>query len=446
MSDVIENTVSSLSRLLNENLISSISGAPQGSVKVRGASKGFENFIRALCSARNTHEEDTVIQRELKVLQQRFSQPDVSTSQVKDYMVRVIYCGMLGYDVNFACIHAVKLAQHGKLQEKRIGYLAASLLLHENHELVLLLINTIQKDLSSSNLLENCMGLLAVCQLVNTEMAPMLLPSVLEKLKHPRPVVRKKAVMCLQKFQLKSPGSVQHLGDRFREALCDKDPGVMAAALHIYLQLLLENPSPHRGLTQGFVNTLSQVISRKLPSDLDYHSIPAPWVQIKLLKILAALGQGQERSSALMYGVLTETLERATVRDNAAFAILFECVVTITTIWPNTDLLYKAASYVGKFLRSKGNNLRYAGLKALGYLVRAGPEFVMDYQMIVVECLDDTDQAIQRKTYDLLYQMTNSSNVEVICKRLMDYLVKSRDDFARSELVAKITELLVKYP
>lgn len=55
MSDVIENTFSSLSRLLNENLISSISGAPQGNVKVHGASKGFENFIRAVCSARDKH-------------------------------------------------------------------------------------------------------------------------------------------------------------------------------------------------------------------------------------------------------------------------------------------------------------------------------------------------------------------------------------------------------
>ena len=41
--------------------------------------------------------------------------------QTRDYLCRAIYCGMLGYDVSFAYIHAVKLAQQGSLLEKRIG-------------------------------------------------------------------------------------------------------------------------------------------------------------------------------------------------------------------------------------------------------------------------------------------------------------------------------------
>ena len=41
---------------------------------------------------------------------------------MKDYIIRLIYCDMLGHNVEFGYIHAVKLAQSGKnIWEKRAG-------------------------------------------------------------------------------------------------------------------------------------------------------------------------------------------------------------------------------------------------------------------------------------------------------------------------------------
>jgi hypothetical protein len=68
-------------------------------------------------------------------------------AQIRDYLGRLIYCAMLGYhdDVAFGQIEAIKLAQRGTGWDKRMGYLASSLLLHEDHELVILLTATIHK-------------------------------------------------------------------------------------------------------------------------------------------------------------------------------------------------------------------------------------------------------------------------------------------------------------
>ncbi len=86
---------------------------------------------------------------------------------MKEYLVRLIYCEMLGHSTPFGYIHAVKFAQQASLFEKRVGYLAVSLMLHENHELILLLINTIQKDLKSANIVEVCMALTVLTRLIN---------------------------------------------------------------------------------------------------------------------------------------------------------------------------------------------------------------------------------------------------------------------------------------
>lgn len=65
--------------------------------------------------------------------------------------------------------------------------------------------------------------------------------------------------------------------------------------------------------------------------------------------------------------------------------------------------------------------------------------------MIVVDCLDDTDETLKRKTLDLLYKMTTPSNVVFIAGKLMDSLEASNDPFLREELVSRVTELAERF-
>lgn len=43
--------------------------------------------------------------------------------QMRELMVRAMYCEMLGYEASFTYIHAIKLAQQGTVLEKRVGML-----------------------------------------------------------------------------------------------------------------------------------------------------------------------------------------------------------------------------------------------------------------------------------------------------------------------------------
>lgn len=59
--------------------------------------------------------------------------------------------------------------------------------------------------------------------------------------------------------------------------------------------LLQENPEGYKDLTSSIVTILKQVLGGKLPIDFNYHSVPAPWLQIQLLRILALLGKNDQR-------------------------------------------------------------------------------------------------------------------------------------------------------
>lgn len=60
-----------------------------------------------------------------------------------------------------------------------------------------------------------------------------------------------------------------------------------------------------------------------------------------------------------MYDVLDESLRRAELNHNVTYAILFECVHTIYSIYPKSELLEKAAKCIGKFVLSPKINLKY---------------------------------------------------------------------------------------
>uniref|UniRef100_A0A8C0BU00 AP-4 complex subunit epsilon n=1 Tax=Buteo japonicus TaxID=224669 RepID=A0A8C0BU00_9AVES len=386
-------------------------------------------------------QQEKLIQQELTSLKATVSAPTTTLRLMKECMVRLIYCEMLGYESSFGYIHAIKLAQQGNLLEKRVGYLAVSLFLHENHELLLLLVNTVVKDLQSTNLVEVCMALTVVSQIFPREMIPAVLPLIEDKLQHSKEIIRRKAVQALYKFYLIAPNQVQHIHDKFRKALCDRDAGVMAASLHIYLQMIKENSSGYKDLTGSFVTILKQVVGGKLPIDFNYHSVPAPWLQIQLLRILGLLGKDDPRTSELMYDVLDESLRRAEINHNITYAILFECVQTIYTIYPKSELLEKAAKCIGKFVLSPKINLKYLGLKALTYVIQQDPNLALQHQMTIIECLDHPDPIIKRETLELLYRITNGQNVIVIVQKMLDYLKESKEEYAIINLVGKIAEL-----
>uniref|UniRef100_A0A3Q2FHE6 Clathrin/coatomer adaptor adaptin-like N-terminal domain-containing protein n=1 Tax=Cyprinodon variegatus TaxID=28743 RepID=A0A3Q2FHE6_CYPVA len=210
---------------------------------------------------------------------------------MKEIMVRAIYCEMLGYGVSFSYIHAIKLAQQGNVLEKRVGKCKKTLRYPGHNETTWMFL----QDLQSTNLIEVCMALTVVSQMFPKDMIPAILPLVEEKLNHPKEIIRRKAVLALYKFYLIAPNQVQHIHNKFRKALCDKDPGVMSASLHIYLQLIQENPEGYKDLAGSFITILKQVVGGKLPMDFNYHSVPAPWLQIHLLRILSLLGKNDRR-------------------------------------------------------------------------------------------------------------------------------------------------------
>ncbi|KAK8477584.1 hypothetical protein V6N13_096387 [Hibiscus sabdariffa] len=408
-------------------------------------SKEFLDLVKSIGEARSKAEEDRIVLNEIETLKRRISEPDIPKRKMKEYIIRLVYIEMLGHDASFGYIHAVKMTHDDSLLVKRTGYLAVTLFLNEDHDLIILIVNTIQKDLKSDNYLVVCAALNAVCKLINEETIPAVLPQVVELLGHPKEAVRKKAIMALHRFYQKSPSSVSHLISNFRKGLCDNDPGVMGATLCPLFDLIAQDVNSYKDLIISFVSILKQVAERRLSKAYDYHQMPAPFIQIKLLKILALLGSGDKQASETMYTVVGDIFRKCDSSSNIGNAVLYECICCVSSIYPNTKLLGSAADAISRFLKSDSHNLKYMGIDALGRLIKISPEIAEQHQLAVIDCLEDPDDTLKRKTFELLYKMTKSTNVEVIVDRMIDYMISINDNHYKTEIASRCVELAEQF-
>eukprot|EP00461_Guttulinopsis_vulgaris_P010801 UN10879 len=111
----------------------------------------------------------------MRTLKTKMASKDTHQIQkyMKEYLIRMLYCEMLGHEASFGHINAVNMVSSRNLLEKRIGYLSVCLTLHKDHQLMILLVNAFQTEFKKViNFLEICMALHAVTKLCSVDFTP----------------------------------------------------------------------------------------------------------------------------------------------------------------------------------------------------------------------------------------------------------------------------------
>jgi len=143
-----------------------------------------------------------------------------------------------------------------------------------------MLVNQMQQDLNSSSVLEICAALIACTNLITSDMVPGISTKVIKALEHTNEVVRKKGIICMHRFYQIAPEivSCNDVVEELRPVLCDRDPSIMGASTNVTDAVAAVDPAPFKDLVPSLISILKQVIDHYLPSDFDYHGVPASWI------------------------------------------------------------------------------------------------------------------------------------------------------------------------
>ncbi|KAI8946437.1 adaptin N terminal region-domain-containing protein [Xylaria longipes] len=419
--------------------------------------RGLVQFIADLRNARARDLEEKRINKELANIRQKFKDGNLNGYHKKKYVCKLLYIYILGWNVDFGHLEAVNLISANKYSEKQIGYLAMTLFLHEKHELLHLVVNSIRKDLLDHNELFNCLALHAIANVGGREMGEALSGEVHRLLISPtsKAFVKKKAALTLLRLYRKHPDIIQpQWAERIISLMDDADLGVALSVTSLVMAVAQDNPDQYKGAYVKAAARLKRIlVDGDYTNDYLYYKVPCPWIQVKLLRLLQYFSPSEDshvremiRESLQKILNLAMESNKNVQQNNAQNAVLFEAINLIIHLDTEHALMKQISSRLGRFITSRETNVRYLGLEAMTHLAaraeNLGP--IKQHQEVILGSLKDRDISVRRKGLDLLYSMCDSTNSGPIVAELLQYLQNA--DFAiREEMALKIAILTEKY-
>ncbi|XP_073055599.1 AP-2 complex subunit alpha-1-like isoform X2 [Primulina eburnea] len=420
--------------------------------------RGLSVFISDVRNCQNKEQERLRVDKELGNLRTRFkNERGLTHYEKKKYVWKMLYIYMLGYDVDFGHMEAVSLISAPKYPEKQVGYIVTSCLLNENHDFLRLAINTVRNDIIGRNETFQCLALTLVGNIGGREFAESLAPDVQKLLisSSVRPLVRKKAALCLLRLYRKNPDVVNVDGwaDRMAQLLDERDLGVLTSSMSLLVALVANNHEAYWGCVPKCVRILERLIrNQDVPQEYTYYGIPSPWIQVRTMRALQYFPTIEDPNTRRsLFEVLQRILMGTDVvknvnKNNASHAVLFEALALVMHLDAEKEMMSQCIALLGKFIAVREPNIRYLGLENMTrmLMVTEVQEIIKRHQAQIITSLKDPDISIRRRALDLLYGMCDVSNAKDIVEELLQYL--STADFAmREELSLKAAILAEKF-
>eukprot|EP00271_Cylindrocystis_brebissonii_P023186 TRINITY_DN9462_c0_g1_i2.p1 TRINITY_DN9462_c0_g1~~TRINITY_DN9462_c0_g1_i2.p1 ORF type:complete len:1084 (+),score=251.00 TRINITY_DN9462_c0_g1_i2:248-3499(+) len=419
--------------------------------------RGLSVFVSDIRNCQNKEMERLRVDKELANIRTKFKGERLTPYEQKKYVWKMMYIYMLGYDVDFGHLEAIALISAPKYAEKQVGYIVTSCLLNENNDFLRLVINTVRNDVIGRNETAQCLALTMVGNVGGKEFSESLAPDVQRLLTSSgvRPLVKKKATLCLLRLYRKNPDVVNDEGwaEKMAILLEERDLGVLHAVMSLLVALVAGNPEGYWPCVPKCVRILERLTrGQDIPQEYTYYGIPSPWLQVKTMR---ALQYFPSIDDANVRSALMEVLQRILMgtdvvknvnKNNAAHAVLFEALALVMHLDAEREMMAQCVGLLGKFIAVREPNIRYLGLENMArmLLVADVQESIRKHQPQIVASLKDPDISIRRRALDLLYAMCDVSNAKEIVEELLQYL--SLADFAiREELALKAAILAEKF-
>jgi len=153
-------------------------------------SRAHYALVRKVEAAASPQLADQYLLAEVDSIREQLAWSTLTLKQCKECLILLLYCSIsvnsdVEMDLDFALHHAVNLAESGRsVQEKRIGYLFCAEIMSPDHELQLMLVNTLRKDLESAVIPRICLALETLIQFSTEDVIPAIQSRLMDLLSH----------------------------------------------------------------------------------------------------------------------------------------------------------------------------------------------------------------------------------------------------------------------
>ena len=419
----------------------------------------LRSFIKDVRGAKTLADERAIITKQSAKIRTKLRDDHLPHDKRRVNIQKLLYLYILGEKTHFGQVESINLIASDDFVDKRLGYLAATLLLDESEDLLTLLTNMLNNDLHHPNKYAVSLALTSLGFLSSPELARDLYPDVENIIKNSRdPFLLKKALQCAAKLIFKDVSLLEifNIEDITKilsnHSICTH--GVLLGVTKIIQSVLLiglnrkkeeeedgidystDILSPLSLLLRDFFIRLENLNSKNIEPGYDVQGICDPFLQCEMiytLKLYFQVGELLNSNQVLDYkdnfcDLLTRIATNTDSTKNSGQAILYETVKTIFSLDLNQPLRVLGVNISAKFLAGKDNNTKYVSLNTLLKVVPQEPTAVQRHRKFISHCLQDSDVSIRMRALELSFAILDDSNLVESVNELMKFLAKQDED------------------
>lgn len=415
----------------------------------------LKELIKAYRACTTSDEERALVKKESAHIRDLFKEGD--TTFRRRNIAKLLFFRMNGYDTNFGMTECVKLCASDKFSDKRVAYLGLMLLVDESEAILMLITNSLKRDLNSSDPHSVGLALTVLADLASADMARDLLPEIEKLLESSNAYLRRKAALASVRAVRKLPSdetpNILASVPRLFEA---RKAGAPVAGTALVMSLARQSPANIAQLRATTFPAMLGVLKELLlaPNRTNSGSsnvvsgVRNPFMQIKVLEAIRKVGQGAPREAIdSVSDVLAQVAANTDSSKIIGTAVLYECVRTIVSLNTDPSLYTLAVGILGRFLSHKDPNVRHIALQELVKVVSSGrsESNVDQYRATITECLNEADPTIKHRALELLHAIVDGSNATQIADRFVSFLAETEDVELRESACRKLCDLIDRF-
>jgi len=131
----------------------------------------------------------------------------------------------------------------------------------------------------------------------------------------------------------------------------------------------------------------------------------------------------------------------AIINETNAMSLLYECIQTcIIGLSTYKVVMRLCVTKLRMFIEHPDQNLKYLGLVALSNIMKVFPRGIIEHRDLILNCLEDEDETIRRRSIELIAGMVDRKNLAFIVDKLKHYLDDATGLY-KDELLEKIIDI-----
>ncbi|ODV94854.1 hypothetical protein PACTADRAFT_50706 [Pachysolen tannophilus NRRL Y-2460] len=411
----------------------------------------LKSFIKSVRAAKTIADERSIIRKESAKIRTSFRDVNLDHNSRRVLISKLLYLYILGEPTHFGQVECIKLLASNQFKDKKLGYMAASLLLDENQEVLTLLTNSLNIDLNHPNQFVVGLALTTLGNIASPALARDLYQDIEKIIQSENPFLRRKSAMVASRCVEKSPDLSEIFLPKLNSLINNKNHGSLLGVLKLIQTIYEVDESSHdylvKNLTAKVLQHLKNLLTVGYSPEYDVNGIPDPFLFCSLLLTLRLLFEDIEDTNSnleLFNDLLTQIASKIDSSKNSGHAILYEAVKTIFHINSEPSLRVLGVNILGRFLSAKDNNTKYVALNTLLTVISYEPQAVQRHRSTIVSCLQDADISIRRRALELSFGILNEQNIRVIAKEILIFLENS-DNELKSYITGQLTLSCDKY-